>query len=368
MRSSSPLFEPTTVAGLRLRNKVVMAPMTRWFSPAGVPGNDVAAYYVGRAKAEVGLIITEGVNIDHPGSAGFANVPTMFGEPALSAWTSIVERIHDAGGKVIPQLWHVGSTRRAGPDTGPAPGYGPMQVIEGGRVAVVALDEAEIARIRRAFADAAKQALHAGFDGVELHGAHGYLLDQFMRRCTNGRKDGYGGSLAARMRLPMEIVADIRRAAPSTFPIVFRFSQWTMDDYGARLAETPQELEEILSLLASAGTDVFHVSTRRFWEPAFDGSPLSLAGWTKKLSGKPVIAVGSVGLDRAFDTVRNRKDSRSGHADLGDLNERLAAAEFDLVAVGRGLLADPQWVTKVRTGCVADLIPVSKHAYETLVV
>ena len=147
---------------------------------------------------------------------------------------------------------------------------------------------------------------------------------------------------------------------------VLRKEPETLQDFTARLALTPDELARFLEPLTAAGTDIFHCSTRRFWEPEFEGSTLNLAGWTKKLTGKPTITVGSVGLNGAdfVQTFRTREDSEIG--DLGELEARLERDEFDLVAVGRALLADPHWAIKVREGRFSDLAPFSASSLATL--
>ncbi|MEW9673563.1 hypothetical protein [Ammoniphilus sp. 3BR4] len=136
-------------------------------------------------------------------------------------------------------------------------------------------------------------------------------------------------------------------------------------DYTAKLAKTPDELARFLAPLADAGVDVFHCSTRRFWEPEFEGSELNLAGWTKKLTGKPTITVGSVGLDGEFTKLLTEGAS-ANTAHLDGLIERLERGEFDLVAVGRALMNDPEWASKVRDGRTEELIPFSAESRNTL--
>lgn len=146
----------------------------------------------------------------------------------------------------------------------------------------------DIKEVIEAFARAARDAQMLGFDGVEIHGAHGYLIDQFFWDYTNKRTDQYGGkTLAERTRFAMELVQAVRNAVGKEFPIDFRFSQWKLGNYDAKLAYSPEELESLLIPLSNAGVDIFRASTRRFWEPEFPGSPLNLAGWTKKLPENP---------------------------------------------------------------------------------
>jgi 2,4-dienoyl-CoA reductase-like NADH-dependent reductase (Old Yellow Enzyme family) len=152
------------------------------------------------------------------------------------------------------------------------------------------------------------------------------------------------------------------------FPIVYRFSQWKMSDYSARIANTAEELAQILLPIAAAGASMFHASTRRFWEPAFSGSDENLAACARRLTGKPVIAVGSVGLAQQHETrrLRTRDNMGSEIAGLERLLECLGRGDFDVVAVGRGMIADPQWAEKVRNGRTENLNPLSPDMLEDL--
>ena len=165
----------------------------------------------------------------------------------------------------------------------------------------------------------------------------------------------------------IELIKAVRAAVGPDFPIILRFSQWKQQDYSARLVLTPEALGEFLQPLSDAGVDIFHCSTRRFWEPEFDGSDLNLAGWTRKLTGKPTITVGSVGLDGEFLQFMVNTDKVAKPADLGALLTRLNNQEFDLVAVGRALLVDPDWAVKVRDGRQEDILPFSRQALMSLV-
>jgi 2,4-dienoyl-CoA reductase-like NADH-dependent reductase (Old Yellow Enzyme family) len=204
-----------------------------------------------------------------------------------------------------------------------------------------------------------------GFDGIEIHGAHGYLIDQFFWDVTNKRQDHYGGDIKARARFAAEIVTACRQAVGPDFPIIFRFSQWKIGKYQARTVHTPDELKDLLSPLVQAGVDIFHCSTRRYFEPEFAGSSLNLAGWTKELTGKPTITVGSVGLDRQF-MEKIMHGGQKSFPSLVPLIERLKNNEFDLIAVGRALLADPEWVTKIAENRMDELIAYEPGCERTL--
>jgi 2,4-dienoyl-CoA reductase-like NADH-dependent reductase (Old Yellow Enzyme family) len=364
-RAIDTLFRPFTMGELHLPNRVVMAPMTRSKSPGGVPGDDVAAYYRRRAENEVGLIITEGTTVDHPVSSMDANVPNFFGE-SLAGWKNVVREVHAAGGKIAPQIWHVGSARNPkGNVTSPElPSVSPSGLSKPGKRFGDPMDDADVRAVVRAFGRAARDAREIGFDAVEVHGAHGYLIDQFFWDGLNEREDEWGGDLEGRTRFAVAILEAIRSEAGADFPLILRFSQWKQQDYNAKLARTPEELERFLRPLVNAGVDMFHCSQRRFWEPEFEGSGLNLAGWTKKLTGKPTITVGSVGLSGEF--IGSFAGDASEAVNIDALLERLEREEFDLVAVGRALLVDPAWARKLHDGRFDELQPFTREAFATL--
>ncbi|MFF7982219.1 NADH:flavin oxidoreductase [Streptomyces sp. NPDC007901] len=365
-RAAEILSRPIALNGLTVPNRIVMAPMTRQFSPGGVPGEDVVSYYSRRAAAGVGLIVTEGTYVGHDSAGQSSRIPRFHGEEQLAGWAKVAEGVHAAGGTIVPQLWHIGMVRKQGqPPFADAPAVGPSGIrLDGTEGEGKAMTSQDLDDVIRAFAEAAADAERIGFDGVELHGAHGYLLDQFLWAGTNRRTDAYGGDPVARTKFAAEIVAAVRDSVSADFPVIFRYSQWKSDNYDARLAETPEELEAILTPLAAAGVDVFHASTRRYWLPEFEGSDLNLAGWTKKLTGKPTITVGSVGLDGDF--IKGFQGEGSPVKGIDDLLDSLERDEYDLVAVGRALLQDPEWASKVLAGRTDELASYDAAALKTL--
>ncbi|MFF4589145.1 NADH:flavin oxidoreductase [Streptomyces sp. NPDC001388] len=365
-RAAEILSRPVSLNGLTVPNRIAMAPMTRMFSPGGIPGEDVVSYYARRAAAGVGLIVTEGTYVGHASAGQSDRVPRFHGEEQLAGWAKVADAVHAAGGTIMPQLWHIGMVRKQGePPYADAPAVGPSGLrIDGTEGTGKAMTQSDLDDVVGAFAEAAAAAERIGFDGVEIHGAHGYLVDQFLWAGTNRRTDAYGGDPVARTKFAAEIVAAVRAAVSPEFPVVFRYSQWKQEAYDARLAETPEELEAILTPLAAAGVDAFHASTRRYWLPEFDGSDLNLAGWTKKLTGKPTITVGSVGLDGDF--IKGFMGEGSEVKGIDDLLDRLERDEFDLVAVGRALLQDPEWAAKVLAGRTDELKPYDAAALKTL--
>lgn len=359
--SDDILFTPFTLKGLTLPNRIVMAPMTRSMAAGGIPGPANAEYYRRRAEGGVGLILTEGTVVNRPASRNIPDVPFFHGEAALAGWADVAKAVHAAGGRIGPQLWHTGSIpvpqeHKAWTPGGPA--ESPSGLIGPGAPHGVAMTEEDIADTVAAFAQAAMDAKRLGFDTVELHGAHGYLIDQFFWPGTNTRTDAFGGAtIRERSRFAGEIVRAVRAAIGPDFPLILRVSQWKQQDFSARLANTPQEMTDWLAPLVDAGVDILHCSQRRFWEPEFpdiDGAEgLNFAGWAKKLTGAATISVGSVGLDSDFFGAFG--GAGSGAAALGSLQARMERGEFDLIAVGRVLISDPQWARKVRAGLMAEL-------------
>ena len=359
------LFEPYPFGAATLRNRICMAPMTRKRSPGGVPTDTVARYYQRRGEGGVGLIFSEGTFIDHASAEAHAggayeNIPRFFGAEPLAGWEKVLSAVHRTGAAFVPQLWHVGEVRRLGMAPDPdVPGVGPRDIVEDDRTLVKAMDDAEATAVAESYARAARHARDMGCDGVALHAAHGYLIDQFFWPETNRRTDEFGGDIGNRCRLACRVVETIKAATGPDFPLVFRFSQWKMTDYDARIVDTPEELERLLSMLVAAGVDVFDVSTRRFFEPGFAGSDLSLAAWTRRLSGKTTIAVGSIGLDQPHHSkfFRDKAVIDANVTDLDNLVGAMARGDFDLASVGRAILADPDWALKVREGRMDEIHP-----------
>lgn len=368
------LLEPLTIRGTRFPNRVIMSPMTRGASPNGVPSEAVAAYYRRRAEGGVGTIFTESVFVEDKGTMGKFDLqggenrptgwPLMFTDAALAGWRRVVEEVHAAGGLIFPQLMHLGIQRtpargQAWSDihiSSPSGIFGTPEQIAGlGEEARKALDcpekamtEEEIIAVIGAFAAAAANAKSVGFDGIALHGGHGYLIDNFLRAETNRRSDRWGGDHVGRTRFAVELVRAVRKAIGPDMPISFRFSQWTHHDIDAMLAQTPQQLQQILQPIADAGVDIFEASARDFRDPAFEGSDLNISGWTRKLIDRPVVMVGGSGVRRERHESALTPPQVVDNVD--EIMQRFAAGEFDLLAIGRALLNDPAWLQRARRG------------------
>jgi len=362
-----PLLSPFALRGMALANRIAMAPMTRYFSPGGVPGDEVPGYYRRRAERGVGLVVTEGIGVAHPVSVDHPGLPLLHGDAAIARWSEIVDGVHAGGAKILPQLWHQGAmwnVEYAGDPRGmeavrPSGIWGPadgvISISETSRDTAAAtetrpMSDEDIQDVIDAYGVSARNAIAAGFDGIAIHAAHGYLIDTFFWHETNRRVDRFGGDHKARATFGAEVVKTIRRMIGDDMPIVLRFSQFKMQDYRARLAENPDELAQLLAPLADAGVDMFDGSQRYFDTPIFEGSPLNLAGWAKKLTGKASMTVGGVGLGRTSGSAKHIDDSQKSTDNLLQLVARFEKGEFDMVAVGRSLLNDPAWLEKAIAG------------------
>ena len=364
------LFTPFSIGKLALKNRIVMAPMTRSFSPGHVPGENVAAYYRRRAEASVGLILSEGVSPNAVTATGTPDVPNIVTAAAKAGWKKVASDVKAAGGKMGLQIWHEGPYRNPAKSDHPEiPSWSASGFKVAGKPHWPAMTETEIETAIEEFVAAALATKEAGFDCVEFHGAHSYLIDSFFWSETNLRTDKWGGDWKGRTRMSCEIIRRARAKVGPDFPLIIRLSQWKQQDFTFRLAPTPDEMAAWLGPLADAGADVFHCSQRRFWEPEYpelDGPEgLNFAGWAKKLTAKPTITVGSVGLTGEF--VAGMGGESSKPASLDGLLARLERDEFDLVGVGRALIVDPDWALKVRDGRHGELTDYTTESLMTLV-
>ena len=375
---TAPLFQPITLRGLTIPNRTAMAPMGRGFCVNHAPQANAAAYYAARAKGGVGLVISEATGIDHPLSADTPGMPHMHGAEALAGWKAVVDAVHAVGGLIVPQLFHQGmlhgggnptvamdSLRPGGTIGVPGPTSYSPEFIERASAPTKPMTDEDIADAIAGFGRSVKNAVSVGFDGIEIHGAHGYLIDGFLWAASNTRTDRWGGDIAQRTAFAREVVKAARAEMPADMPLLFRFSQHKSSNYAARTTETPQELEAMLGPIIDAGVDMLHTSIRRFWQAAYDGSPLNLAGWAKKLTGLPVMAVGSVGLGTSADDTFMKVGSENTDDNIARLMERFNEGEFDMIAIGRSLISDPDYVNKLRTGETP--VPFTRDSLATLV-
>ncbi len=369
MTDFSGLFTPFQLGKFTLPNRIVFPPMGLEVCEGGVPSEEAAQYYARRAQGGASLVITEGVYIDHHSSGDNPMLGRFHGEDAFEGWRTVATKVHEAGGICVPELWHVGLIYR-GPDlmTGVEVAFrpelgqvSPSGYIEPGKQVCDGMTQAQIDEVIAAYARGASKAVELGFDGIELHGGHGYIIDQFFWKALNHRTDRYGGSARECGQFAAEVITACREHLEPGMPVILRISNWKMIDFAARIADTPEELEELLAPAVEAGVDLFDCSQRRFWEPAFDdGSDLNLAGWVKKVTGVPSCTIGSVGLDADFFVnLAEGKIAELNTVRLDDLMRRFDRGDFDLVAVGRAMIAEPDWPQFVRDGDLHQLKPFS---------
>jgi 2,4-dienoyl-CoA reductase-like NADH-dependent reductase (Old Yellow Enzyme family) len=250
------------------------------------------------------------------------------------------------------------------------PARSPSGLIQAGRPHGVAMTTQDLAVLKAAYVQAARDAQAVGADGVELHAAHGYLMDQFLWAETNQRTDGYGGAtLAARARYPAEVLAALRAATGPEFALSVRVSQFKEVDYGASIARDPKELAGLLKLLRAAGADLFNVSSRRWHRPEWPQSEhpdYSIAEWARALTDAPVMTTGSVGLDvEMFANLFDDEEPRESQLqrDLAALAGRIRAGRVDLVGVGRMHIANNDLVAKVRAQRFAEIALFNKRVH-----
>lgn len=305
-----------------------------------LPNVELAKHYADRIEGGIGLIVTQGTTMDHPTSQ--SPYARLF-PPAYDAWRRCVEAVRERGGHIAMQLWHEGAMREGG--------FSPSGLAFSGATTGVALSGQQIEELIEVYAASAAKARELGFSAVELHGGHGYLLGLFASATSNKRTDAWGGeTLEARMRFPLAVVRAVRDAVGPDFPILYRFSQ-PAPATAPKIFRDQEELAVHAGALVAAGVDMFDVLSPRFWEPEFAGEDLGLNAWLKKLTGAPVISGGSVGLSHDLMTVLGGgQASSTAHLGFEELERRFDRGDFDLIALGRPILVDPEFLVKVRAG------------------
>lgn len=341
LKNCSPLLNPIDIGTLQIKNRLAVAAMvTVYCDPDGMATERYIAYHEARAKGGWGLIITEDYAVD-PAGRGFWTAG-LWKDEQIESHREFTQRVHQHGSKIIAQIYHCG--RQTSPDIigcqpvsaspipCPAMGCMPRE-----------LTIPEIKKIVCQFGDTAYRAKMAGFDGVEVHGAHGYLIAQFMSNYSNKRSDEYGGPLHNRIRFPLEIIADIRRKCGDDFPIIFRMSA---DEFvpGGRQIEDTKVIAKMLQNAGNAGIDAIHISVGVYGSTSAIIPPLNVPhGWivhfaeeVKKVVDIPVITVGRINDPHLAENA-------------------IASGKADMVAMARGSLADPDLPNKFAAGDCEDI-------------
>ncbi|MGN6389219.1 MAG: NADH:flavin oxidoreductase [Burkholderiaceae bacterium] len=330
----SILSTPVRLGALALPNRIAVAPMTRVSATEeGLATEEMVRYYARFARGGFGLIITEGTYPDLQYSQGYLHQPGIANDAQAAAWRPVVDAVHAEGARIVMQLMHAGAlsqgnhwqTGTIGPSAVEPRGEQLGFYRGEGRYPVPReVATAEIGEIVESFAAAAVRAKDAGFDGVEIHGANGYLLDQFLTDTTNRRGDDYGGSTQNRVRLLAEVAAAVRARAGDGYPVGIRISQGKVNDYEHKWAGGEEDARIIFETLGRTGLDYLHTTEHHATAPAFgEGSP-SLASLAKRHGGLPVIANGGLG-----DPMTAEAFVAQGHADV--------------IALGKSALANRDW-------------------------
>ncbi|MPR01019.1 NADH:flavin oxidoreductase [Pseudomonas sp. MAFF 212408] len=335
------IVTPFDMGALKLKNRMALAPMTRVSaSESGNATPAMARYYERFAHGGFGLVITEGIYTDRQYAQGYLNQPGITDNEQALAWREVVEAIHRHESAAIAQIMHAGALSQANrfveQSAGPSairPKGEQMKFYHGEgayRVPQTMSDEA-IADTIEGFAQAATRAVEvAGFDGVEIHGANGYLLDQFMTDYSNQREDRWGGDVRQRLSLTLEVIAAVRKAVGHS-PVGVRISQGKVNDFEHKWAGGEGDAQVIFGSLADAGVDFIHVTEHHAWQPAFVGNEASLVTLARRYApGVALIANGGV------------QDSPSV--------EQTLQAGADIIAVGKAALANPDLLQRLLEG------------------
>ncbi|WP_410983300.1 alkene reductase [Bacillus cereus] len=329
------LFDPIQIGAWSLRNRVAMAPMTRCFADdkTGVVGADVAEYYRKRAADGVGLIITEGIVIS-PRAKGNPGVPGLYTREQIESWKPVTEAVHNEGGTIIAQIWHVGRMSHHELTGGFSP-QAPSAIAAQGNVprfrkpfdTPEAMTIEEIQETVEQYAQAARNAIEAGFDGVEIHGAHGYLIDQFTYEFANHRKDQYGGDLKQRLTFMKEVLQAVISAIGADKTLI-RFSAFKGDNPSYMWEDPEAAIQTFVEMFHEVGLTMIHPSTMNYTQVIADGK--NLHQLVRKYWNGIIVGVGNL----------NPKEAE----------EALQEGAIDVAAFGRPLIANPDFVHRVKYG------------------
>ena len=334
------IFSPYRLGALDLPNRTVVAPMTRISADAdGVPTAQMAHHYASFARGGFSLIITEGTHPDITFSQGYRDQPGIVTAAQVAGWRKVTDAVHAAGGRIVMQLMHAGALVQDNRYTDET--VAPSAVLPAGEMAARyygdgpfrmprKMTRAEIATAIEDFGTSAANAMEAGFDGVEIHGANGYLPVQFLTPETNTRTDEYGGSLENRLRFHREIMAAVVRGVAGRGLAGMRLSQSRSNDFTYKWHGGIDEARAIFTAMQDEGADFLHISTHQGLGEEF-GSGHTLAGLARETNGLPVIACGKLEVPENAEQI-------------------LDTGEADLIAMARGAIGDPSWPNKLVRG------------------
>lgn len=341
--TTHPALAPQRIGSIDLRNRLAVAPMTRVSaSPDGTPTREMSDYYRDFAQGGFGVVITEGTYTDTTHSQGYLNQPGLATDAHVDGWRRVVEAVHAEDVPVIAQLMHAGALSQGnshGVETIAPSAIAPRGAMleeyggSGRWPTPREMSRDDIDCVIGGFVDAAVRARAAGFDGVEVHAANGYLLDQFLTDYTNARSDEFGGTIANRIRLTAQVVAGIRGRLGSDFLLGVRVSQTKVNDFSYRWPGGVADAEVVFTALAQASADYLHIASegRDFIETARLSDGRTITALAREVSGLPVMANG-------------------GMHDLDQAGSVLDGHHADLVSIGRGALANPDLPARLLAG------------------
>jgi 2,4-dienoyl-CoA reductase-like NADH-dependent reductase (Old Yellow Enzyme family) len=328
------LFTSFKIKNFKLKNRIGLAPMTRMSSPGGsIPRRDVLDFLVRRAKNGAAIIYTEAIVTDYESAQGYPGQARVLTQPQIDAWKPVVEQVKKEGAVAIMQIFHCG--RMAWPEVNPAhrvvapSPISPKQKnpLTGSPYPVPeAMSPFDIEHVIAGFTETARGAVAAGFDGIEIHGAHGYLISQFLSAYSNQRRDAYGGSIENRYRFAHEIIKAVSRVTPKDRLLTFRISNWGVADMEVSLFENQDEYQTIIEALSKEPLDAISVSTYEYNQKAF-GTEKNMARITREATKLPIMICGGI-----YD-----------HTSAED-----AVKDADIVLSAKSLLLNPNWVEDVR--------------------
>ncbi len=334
-RLKNTILSSHDINGALSRNRLAVAPMTRvTATKEGVATQTMEDYYLRFAQGGFGLVITEGLYTDKAFSQGYPNQPGLVDEEQALGWAKINHELQAHGALVFAQIMHAGAlsqgnryrTHTVGPSAVQPVGE-QMSVYygEGAYAMPAEITDAEIAEVIQGFADTAARAVDtANFDGIEIHGANGYLLDQFLTAHTNLRADRWGGDMTRRVRLLIDVVKAVKERVGQKVPVGVRISQGKVNDFKNKWSNGERDAQVIFSALADAGVDFIHVTEHEAWRPAFEGGKDSLIALARQYAPSITI-IGNGSLHEPVHAV-----------------EALNAGA-DMIALGRGALSNPDY-------------------------
>lgn len=333
---SELLFSPFKIKHFNLKNRIGVAPMTRMSSPGdSIPRSDVLEFLVRRARNGAAIVYTEAIVTDYESAQGYPGQARLVTQRQIDAWKPVVQAIQQEGAVAIMQMFHCG--RMSWPEVNPAgrviapSAITPKQdnPMTGSPYPLPdAMTQFDIDHVITGFVETARGALEAGFDGIEIHGAHGYLINSFLSSYSNQRTDAYGGSAENRFRFAHEVIEAVRKAVTRECLLTFRISNWGVADMEVSLFESKAEWQQIIKLLSAEPIDAISVSTYGYSDKAF-GAEQNMAGITREVTDLPIMICGKI-YDRA--------------------SAESALQDADIVLSAKSILLNPNWVDDIRNG------------------